>query len=84
VQTLASDQVLGPIGATDSSAIAGEDPQQADEDKKKDKGSDDDSVETWIGLINAGPINLDQPIDERVTSGSDVDLNLSPGPGGTL
>jgi len=82
-QTLASDQVLGPIGASDNS-IAGEDQQQADEDKKKDKGGDDDSVDTWVGLINAGPINLDQPIDEPVTSGSDVDMNLSPGPGGSL
>ena len=83
-QTLAADQVLGPIGASDSSTIAGEDQQQAEEDKKKDKGSDDDSVETWLGLINAGPINLDQPIDEPVTSGSDVDMNLGPGPGGSL
>ena len=85
MQTLASDQVLGPV-ATNNDTIAGEDEQQAaEEKKKKDKDSDDeDSVEAWLGLINAGPINLDTPIDEPVTSGSDVDINLSPGPGGSF
>jgi hypothetical protein len=76
------DQVLGPIGASDS-AVAGEDQQQADEDKKKDKGGDDEGVETWLGLINTGPINLGQPIDEPVTSGSDIDMNVGQGPDGS-
>ena len=83
VQTLASDQVLGPVGATDDT-IVGEDQQQADEDKKKGQSDDEDSIETWLGLINVGPINLDRPIDEPVTSGSDVDMNLGRGPGGNI
>jgi len=66
---------------TDTAMSSDEQQQQADEDKKKGKGGDDESVETWLGLINAGPINLDQAIDEPVTSGSDIDMNLGQGPG---
>ena len=73
--------MLGPLGLTDT-ATTPED-QQADEDKKdKDKDGEDDGVQAWIGLINAGPINLDQQIEEPVTSGSDIDMNLGEGPGG--
>jgi hypothetical protein len=71
--------VLGPIESTDSAT--GED-QQAEEDKKKDKGSDEDEgVNAALRLINTGPINLDQQIDEPVTSGNDVEFDLGPPPG---
>ena len=73
--------MLGPIGGTDI-GTASDEQQQAEEDKKKYKGSNDESVDAWLGLINVGPLNLDQPIDEPVTSGSDIDMNLGQGPGG--
>ena len=73
--------MLGPIGGTDI-GTASDEQQQAEEDKKKDKGSNDESVDAWLGLINVGPLNLDQAIDEPVTSGSDIDMNLGQGPGG--
>lgn len=73
--------MLGPLGMTDTTTTPED--QQADEDKKdKDKDGEDDGVQAWIGLINAGPINLDQQIEEPVTSGSDIDMNLGEGPGG--
>ena len=84
-QTLASDQVLGPIGSTDSSFVSTDEDQQqqSEEAKKKDKGGEDEGIETWLGLINAGPINFDQPIDEPVTSGSDIDINFGREPDGS-
>lgn len=76
--------MLGPVGSSDSSIISpDEDQQQAEEEKKKDKGSDDEGIETWLGLINAGPINFDQPIDEPVTSGSDIDFSVGREPDGS-
>jgi hypothetical protein len=75
--------VLGPIELTDAAAAAaaagpGEEQQQSEDDKKKDKDSDDQGVEASLRLINTGPINLDRPIDEPVTSGSDIDLMNGP------
>ena len=76
--------MLGPIASNDTSAATGDD-QQSDDDKKKDKDdsdADDESVQAWLGLINAGPINLNQPIEEPVTSGSDINFDVGQGPGG--
>jgi hypothetical protein len=76
--------VLGPIASNDSGSTTGDD-QKSDEDKKKDKDdsdADDQSVQAWLGLINAGPINLSQPIEEPVTSGSDINFDVGEGPGG--
>jgi filamentous hemagglutinin family protein len=75
----ASDQVLGPLASADT-AIG--DDQQSQEDKKKDNGDDEDEgINASLRLINTGPINLDQQIDEPVTSGNDVDFDLGPPPG---
>ena len=75
----ASDQVLGPLASAD--AGIGDD-QQSEEDKKKDNGDDEDEgINASLRLINTGPINLDQRIDEPVTSGNDVDFDLGPPPG---
>lgn len=71
----ASDQVLGPLGSTDVATTTPDD-EQSDEDKKKDEDGDDESVDVWLGLINAGPVNLDQQIEEPVTSGSDINFNV--------
>ena len=71
--------MLGPIELTDVAAAAagpGEQPQS--DDDKKDKDSDDQGVEASLRLINTGPVNLDRPIDEPVTSGSDIDLMNGP------
>lgn len=76
--------MLGPIAPSDTTQPASDDQQQAEDEKKKSKSNDDESIETWLGLINAGPINLDHTIDEPVTSGSDIDLNLGLGPGGSI
>jgi len=75
--TLASDQLLGPLGLADAdSGTSSSD--QSDEDKKKDKSGDDEGVNAALRLINTTPINLDQPIEEPVTSGSDIDIGLQP------
>jgi hypothetical protein len=68
--------VLGPLGSTDTTATTASDDQESDEDKKKDKDSDDESVDVWLGLINAGPVNLEQQIEEPVTSGSDINFDV--------
>jgi len=77
--------VLGPITSSDAGSPTG-DEQQSEDDKKKDKdkdGDDDDeAVQTWLGLINAGPINLNQPIEEPVTSGSDINFDVGDAPDG--
>ena len=71
--------MLGPLASTDTATA---EDQQAEEDKKKDKsGDDDEGVNAALRLINTGPINLDQQIDEPVTSGNDVDFDLGPPPG---
>ena len=67
--------MLGPLGLADSSTSTDD---QSEDDKKKDKG-DDESVNVELRLINTGAINLDQTIEEPVTSGSDIDLGFDPG-----
>jgi hypothetical protein len=73
--------VLGPIELTDTAAAIagpGEEQQQSEEEKKKNEDNDDQGVEASLRLINTGPVNLDRPIDEPVTSGSDIDLTNGP------
>ena len=76
--------MLGPLGLTDTATTPEDQQPESDDDKKKDEDDDgsDQGVQAWLGLINAGPINLDQQIEEPVTSGSDIDMNLGDGPGG--
>jgi hypothetical protein len=62
------DEIFGPGGEQ----LAGEDSEDSDEDEADDGGSDADAS---VGIINTGPVSIDQPVDEPVTSGSD-------GPGG--
>ena len=76
--------MLGPIASSNADSTTG-DEQQSDEDKKKDEDSDSDSdegVQAWVGLINAGPINLNQTIEEPVTSGSDINFDVGEAPDG--
>jgi hypothetical protein len=61
---------LGPLLSADD--------EQSDEKKKK---NEEESVDASLGLISSGPVNLDQQIDEPVTSGSDIDLGFGPPPG---
>jgi hypothetical protein len=45
--------------------------QDEDQDSDDEGGDDSESVNTSIGIINTAPVNLEQQIDEPVTSGSD-------------
>lgn len=83
--TTVSDLVLGPLAS--DLGVSADPPQdqaqdeQAQDDKKKDKSSgEDESVNVALRLINTGPINLDQQIDEPVTSGNDVNVDFDIGP----
>lgn len=71
--------MLGPLGLTDT-ATSTDNGQSDGDKKKKDDDEADDGVQVWLGLINAGPINLDEQIEEPVTSGSDIDLNIGDAP----
>ena len=74
--------MLGPLVSSDTATAGDDQSQDTDDEKKKDKGGDDDeSVNAAFRLINIGPINLDRPIEEPVTSGNDVDFDLGPPPG---
>jgi hypothetical protein len=71
--------VLGPLGLADTGTS---DDDQSDDKKKDDDGSDDQAgVDASLGLINTAPVNLDQTIDEPVTSGRDAGLGDGPGGG---
>jgi hypothetical protein len=51
-----------------------------DQDKEKDKDkvkADDDTVEAQLDLLNPDALQLDQSVDEPVTSGGDGLDNLS-------
>ena len=71
--------MLGPLGLTDS---ATSDDDQSDDKKDGDDSDDQAGVDASLGLINTAPVNLDQTIDEPVTSGRDA--GLGDGPGGDL
>jgi hypothetical protein len=52
--------------------------QQSDEDSD-DSGDDQTKVDAALGLVNTGPVNIDQPVDEPVTSGGDGGFGDGPG-----
>jgi hypothetical protein len=60
--------ILGPLDQTNSPDD--QDKQQDEEDA--DESDDGSSVDPSLRLINTTPINLDQQIDDPVTSGGDV------------
>jgi hypothetical protein len=68
----ASDSILGPLGDMASSADTGSSDQSDDEDDDSDdKDGKKTNVEVTLGLINAGPVQLDQQVDDPVTSGGE-------------
>jgi hypothetical protein len=56
-----------------------DDEKDKDKDKDKDKSGDRGSVDHSFELIDTGPLDLDQTIDQPVTSGSDIGIGDDPG-----
>jgi hypothetical protein len=44
---------------------------QADQESDDDSGDDQSSVDATLGLVNTGPVNVNPPVDEPITSGGD-------------
>jgi hypothetical protein len=63
------DEIFGPGGEQ----LAGEGDDEGEDEEGEDGESGSDAS---IGIINTGPVSIDQPVDEPVTSGND-------GPGGS-
>jgi hypothetical protein len=92
-QTINSSQVLGPVGGSNNStgnpADQQQEEQQQDQDKQQgDSESSDSSDEGEQGqtvgdfLLNPmgnNQVQLNQSIEEPITSGSDLIINDSPG-----
>jgi hypothetical protein len=75
-----SENVLGPIGETnspldlalsDDTSDQGDDEDESNDKDKKGNGGKKNNVNASLGLINSSPVELDLPIDDPVTSGSD-------------
>ncbi len=74
------ESILGPIGlmGSPSENVAGvgdpSDDSTTSDEEDQDEATDEDSdasVDATLGLISNGPMAVDQPVDEPVTSGSD-------------
>lgn len=78
--------MLGPVGGMESpSEVAAVDTSEeaVSEEETEEEGeeeSSDTAVDAGRGLINTGPMSVDQPVDEGVTSGSD---GVTGDPGGS-
>jgi hypothetical protein len=72
--------VLGPLGLTETTTNGVSDQSDDQSDDQDDEGTDDDQAgfDASLGLINTAPVNLDQTIDEPVTSGRDVGIGDGP------
>jgi len=87
--------VLGPIQgisspSTNAAAAAGSDASQQQQeeqqeqaekksDKKGDSDSDDSGVDTSLGLINSGPVQVKTDLEQPVTSGGMETIIETPG-----
>ena len=54
--------------------------EQDSDDDSEDSGDDQSSVDATLGLVNTGPVNVNPPVDEPITSGGDG--GFTDGPGG--
>jgi hypothetical protein len=71
-----AEVILGPIGLMGSpSDIAdggGSEDEGDSEDEEEDGEDSEGGVDARVGIINTGPVSIDVPIDEPVTSGCDA------------
>jgi hypothetical protein len=76
-----AESILGPIGEMSSPLDTAANEQDGDqsEDEDSDEGDDESSVDATLGLVNTGPVNIDQPVDEPITSGGDGGFGDGPG-----
>ena len=83
-----SQSVLGPIqevanpvdiAVSDSSESA---QQQGEKESDKKKENDDSGVDASLGLINTGPVQLKNDLEQPVTSGGMSTVVEDPGPPG--
>ena len=65
----------------DQRPAADEQQSKTDSDKKKDESDDDDdgSVNAALGLINSGPVQLKNDLEQPVTSGGMDTMIENPG-----
>jgi filamentous hemagglutinin family protein len=85
-QVSGAENILGPIGEMSSPLdLSSNDPSddQSDQDSDDDGDDSDDqtNVDATLGLVNTGPVNIEQPIDQPITSGGDAGFG-GDGPGG--
>ncbi|HET9811090.1 MAG TPA: hypothetical protein VFP53_05275, partial [Sphingomicrobium sp.] len=71
-----AESILGPIGLMNSPSDAGsnDSDDSDDEEESEDGGSGGDASNF---LINTGPVRLETPINEPITSGSDSPVGLN-------
>ncbi len=69
------EAILGPIGLMDGPTELGviddEFAQDQSEDSEEEGEEGEGGSDGSVGLINAGPVSLELPIEDPVTSGSD-------------
>jgi len=90
-QTINSSQVLGPVGGNNNSNNNPADQQQEDQQQQDQQQGDSESSDSEEGeqgqtvgdfLLNPmgnGQVQINQSIEEPITSGSDLIINDSPG-----
>ena len=78
------ESILGPIGDMTSPLDLGvsdpaepnmdqgsSDDSDSDDSDSDDKGDEKTNVDATLGIINTGPVNIEAPVDEPITSGGD-------------
>ena len=74
--------MLGPVetnAPTDLVANEPEDQQEQAEEESEDSGDDETAFDASLGPVNTGPVQVEPPIDQPVTSGG---AGLADVPGG--
>jgi hypothetical protein len=70
-QTVGAESILGPVGLMQSPANQGGQKDQSEDQDEKEGGSKKTSADPSVYLINTGPLQLDDVIDDPITSGND-------------
>ena len=91
-QTINSSQVLGPVGGNNNSTGNPADQQQQQEQQQDQQQGDSESSDSsdegeqgqsvgdfLLNPMGNGQVQLNQSIEEPITSGSDLIINDSPG-----
>jgi hypothetical protein len=69
----------GEVAAADPTDQQQQDQQQEEQKKDQADGNDDGSVDAALGLINSGPVQLKNDLEQPVTSGGMDSIIENPG-----